>query len=182
MIAAIRIVVGLPFRLVWGTFNVLGRLTSLLLAVLDKRVGLNLATDDVFVNVAGGLSIEEPAADLAVLSAVASSLRNKPIAPDVVVFGEVGVGVQASGHGAHEVEEAGVAFDLAEGRHLDAAVLAHAPEVIAQEIGDHHQFGDFLGAGLEFVAQLRVARRIGMPRPGSLDRPRLNLRTAHPQE
>ena len=50
---------------------------SLLLAVLDKRAGLNLATDDVFVNVAGGMSIEEPAADLAVVAAVASSLRNR---------------------------------------------------------------------------------------------------------
>ena len=50
---------------------------SLLLAVLDKRAGLNLATDDVFVNVAGGMTIDEPAADLAVVAAVASSLRNR---------------------------------------------------------------------------------------------------------
>jgi DNA repair protein RadA/Sms len=64
---------------------------ALLLAVLDKRVGLNLATDDVVVNVAGGLEVNEPAADLAVLAAVASSLRNRPIAPNVVVFGEVGL-------------------------------------------------------------------------------------------
>ena len=81
---------------------------SLLLAVLDKRVGLNLATDDVFVNVAGGLSIDEPAADLAVLSAVASSLRNKPIAADVVVFGEVGLAgeVRATTQAALRVREA----------------------------------------------------------------------------
>ena len=59
--------------------------------MLDKRVGLNLATDDVFVNVAGGMTIDEPAADLAILAAVASSLRNRPIAADVVVFGEVGL-------------------------------------------------------------------------------------------
>jgi DNA repair protein RadA/Sms len=64
---------------------------SLLLAVLDKRAGLNLAADDVFVNVAGGMTIEEPAADLAVLAAVASSLRNRPIPSDIVVFGEVGL-------------------------------------------------------------------------------------------
>src|SRR5690606_36496109 len=55
---------------------------ALLLAVLDERVGLNLATDDVFVNVAGGMSVTEPAADLAVLAAVASSLRNRVVAPD----------------------------------------------------------------------------------------------------
>jgi DNA repair protein RadA/Sms len=64
---------------------------SLLLAVLDKRAGLNVAADDVYVNVAGGMTATEPAADLAVVAAVASSLRNRPIAPDVVVFGEVGL-------------------------------------------------------------------------------------------
>jgi DNA repair protein RadA/Sms len=64
---------------------------SLLLAVLDKRVGLSLASEDVFVNVAGGMEVTEPAADLAVVAAVASSLRNRPVAPDVVVFGEVGL-------------------------------------------------------------------------------------------
>ncbi len=64
---------------------------SLLLAVLDKRAGLNLVADDVYVNVAGGMSVSEPAADLAVLCAVASSHRARPIPPDVVVFGEVGL-------------------------------------------------------------------------------------------
>jgi DNA repair protein RadA/Sms len=64
---------------------------SLLLAVLDKRAGLNLATDDVFVNVAGGMTVDEPAADLAVVAAVASSLRNRSVSPDVVVFGEIGL-------------------------------------------------------------------------------------------
>jgi DNA repair protein RadA/Sms len=64
---------------------------SLLLAVLDKRAGLNLTTDDVFVNVAGGMTLTEPAADLAVVAAVASSLRNRPIHGDSVVFGEVGL-------------------------------------------------------------------------------------------
>ena len=81
---------------------------SLLLAVLDKRAGLNLATDDVFVNVAGGMSIEEPAADLAVIAAVASSLRNRPIAADVVVFGEVGLAgeVRATTQAALRTREA----------------------------------------------------------------------------
>jgi DNA repair protein RadA/Sms len=64
---------------------------ALLLAVLDKRAGLSLATDDVFVNVAGGMMVDEPAADLAVLAAVASSLRNRAVAPDIVMFGEVGL-------------------------------------------------------------------------------------------
>ena len=64
---------------------------SLLLAVLDKRAGLNLSTDDVFVNVAGGMTVNEPAADLAIVAAVASSLRNRPVHADAVVFGEVGL-------------------------------------------------------------------------------------------
>jgi DNA repair protein RadA/Sms len=51
---------------------------SLLLAGLDKRAGLNLATDDVFVNVAEACRLRRPAADLAVVAAVASSLRNRP--------------------------------------------------------------------------------------------------------
>jgi DNA repair protein RadA/Sms len=64
---------------------------SLLLAVMDKRAGLNLATDDVFVNVVGGMTLDEPAADLAIVAAVASSLRNRAIPSDVVVFGEIGL-------------------------------------------------------------------------------------------
>ena len=64
---------------------------SLLLAVLEKRAGLNLLGEDVFVNVAGGMTVDEPAADLAVVAAVASSLRNRPIRPGTAVFGEVGL-------------------------------------------------------------------------------------------
>ncbi len=81
---------------------------ALLLAVLDKRAGLNLATDDVFVNVAGGMSIDEPAADLAVLAAVASSLRNRPIQHDAVIFGEVGLAgeVRGAAQAALRVREA----------------------------------------------------------------------------
>ena len=64
---------------------------SLLLAVLEKRAGLNLLGEDVFINVAGGMTVDEPAADLAVVAAVASSLRNRPIRPGTAVFGEVGL-------------------------------------------------------------------------------------------
>ena len=64
---------------------------SLLLAVLEKRAGLNLIAEDVYVNVAGGMAVDEPAADLGVVAAVASSLRNRAIKPGTVVFGEVGL-------------------------------------------------------------------------------------------
>ncbi|MEZ5426034.1 MAG: DNA repair protein RadA [Pyrinomonadaceae bacterium] len=65
--------------------------TSLLIAVMEKRLGFQLAGDDVFVNVAGGLEIDEPAADLGVIAAIASSFRNLQIPPETAVFGEVGL-------------------------------------------------------------------------------------------
>ena len=70
---------------------------SLLLAVLEKRAGLNLVADDVFVNVAGGIAVDEPAADLAITGAVASSLRNRPIRAGTAVFGEVGLAGEVRG-------------------------------------------------------------------------------------
>ena len=73
-----------------------GRL-SLLLAVLEKRAGLNLVGEDVFVNVAGGMAIDEPAADLSVVAAVASSLRNRVVAPRTAVFGEIGLAGEVRG-------------------------------------------------------------------------------------
>lgn len=65
---------------------------SLLYAVLEKRCGILLYNQDVFVNVAGGLKVQEPAVDLAVVCAVVSSHRGIAIAPDWVVFGEIGLG------------------------------------------------------------------------------------------
>jgi len=70
---------------------------SLLLAVLEKRAGLTLAGDDVYVNIAGGMSIEEPAADLSVVAAVASSVRNRGLAASTAVFGEVGLSGEIRG-------------------------------------------------------------------------------------
>jgi DNA repair protein RadA/Sms len=64
---------------------------SLLLAVLEKRAGLHLLGDDVYVNVAGGMSVDEPAADLGVVAAVASSVKNRPVGASTAVFGEVGL-------------------------------------------------------------------------------------------
>jgi DNA repair protein RadA/Sms len=70
---------------------------SLLLAVLEKRAGLNLLGEDVFINVAGGMTVDEPAADLAIVGAVASSLRNRPVQPRTAVFGEVGLAGEVRG-------------------------------------------------------------------------------------
>jgi DNA repair protein RadA/Sms len=64
---------------------------SLLVAVLGKRVGLEMGDQDIFVNVAGGLKVDEPAADLGIVSAMISSFLNKPVSEDMVIFGEVGL-------------------------------------------------------------------------------------------
>ncbi|MFA7294637.1 MAG: DNA repair protein RadA [Candidatus Omnitrophota bacterium] len=64
---------------------------SLLVAVLEKRMGLALEAEDIFVNVAGGIKVEDPAADLAVCAVVASSFREQVVMPQAVVLGEVGL-------------------------------------------------------------------------------------------
>lgn len=69
-----------------------GRRLQMLLAVLEKREGLRLSTQDVFVNVAGGLRLTEPAVDLGIVMAVVSSFRDRPLPAQTIVLGEVGLG------------------------------------------------------------------------------------------
>jgi DNA repair protein RadA/Sms len=64
---------------------------NLLMAVLEKRVGLALSDYDAYINIAGGIRMNEPAADLGIVMAIVSSYKNKPIAEDLLVFGEVGL-------------------------------------------------------------------------------------------
>ncbi len=64
---------------------------NLLMAVLEKRLGLPLSGYDAYVNIAGGIRLNEPAADLGIVLAVASSYKNRPIAEEVIAFGEVGL-------------------------------------------------------------------------------------------
>ncbi len=70
---------------------------ALLLAVLEKRAGVNLTGDDVFVNIAGGMTVDEPASDLGVVAAIASSVRNRPIPATTAMFGEVGLAGEVRG-------------------------------------------------------------------------------------
>ena len=70
---------------------------SLLVAVLGKRMGIEMGDQDIFVNVAGGLKVDEPAADLGIVSAMTSSFLDKPVDPDTVVFGEVGLAGEVRG-------------------------------------------------------------------------------------
>ena len=79
---------GTPQRNVTG-FDI--RRLSMLLAVLEKRLGFLVGTKDVFVNCVGGMRIDEPAADLAVIAAVASSLKDEPLPADGVLIGEIGL-------------------------------------------------------------------------------------------
>jgi DNA repair protein RadA/Sms len=64
---------------------------SLLVAVLEKRIGLHLEAQDIFINVAGGIKIEDPAADLAVAVSVASAFKEQLVIPYTVILGEVGL-------------------------------------------------------------------------------------------
>ena len=79
---------GTPRRAVVGWDS--GRL-AMVMAVLDARCGLSIGAQDVYLNVAGGLRISEPAADLAVAAALVSAYSGEPVPPDMVVFGEVGL-------------------------------------------------------------------------------------------
>ena len=79
---------GTPRRAVVGWDS--GRL-AMIIAVLEARCGLSLGANDIYLNVAGGLRIGEPAADLAVAAALVSSLTGVPVPADTVVFGEVGL-------------------------------------------------------------------------------------------
>ena len=64
---------------------------NLLMAVLEKRLGMKMSDADAYVNLAGGMRLNEPALDLAIVAAVISSYRNIPVPPEVLVFGEVGL-------------------------------------------------------------------------------------------
>ena len=64
---------------------------NLLMAVLEKRAGVPLSSYDAYVNIAGGIRMNEPAADLGIVMAIASSYKNKPVSEDAIVFGEVGL-------------------------------------------------------------------------------------------
>jgi len=97
-------------------FNIPRRQTSgvdynraaLLIAVLEKKLGYMLGQEDIYINIAGGIKVEEPGADLAMVAAIASSFRNRPISEDTVIIGEVGLAgeVRAVSHVEKRIQEA----------------------------------------------------------------------------
>jgi DNA repair protein RadA/Sms len=79
---------GNPRRMTIGLDHFRG---SMLLAIVEKKLGYSFAGEDIYLNVAGGIVIDEPATDLAVIAAIVSCIKNKAIPPKVSVFGEVGL-------------------------------------------------------------------------------------------
>lgn len=104
----------------------------MILAVLERRVGMQLGTHDVYASVAGGLRILEPAADLGIALAIASSFRNRPLQAEAVAFGELGLSgelrsVSAGSRRVAEAAKLGYTQVLAPERFPDiATVIAHA--------------------------------------------------------
>lgn len=79
---------GMPRRTAAGTdYN----RVNLLMAVLEKRVGIHLSNYDAYVNIAGGIKMNEPAVDLGIVMAIVSSYKNQPIDEKTIVFGEIGL-------------------------------------------------------------------------------------------
>jgi DNA repair protein RadA/Sms len=91
---------GLPRRTAEG---IDANRVSLLVAVMEKRLGIHLNNQDIFLNIAGGMRVEEPAADLGVIAAIASNFKDKVTDPEMVVFGEVGLGGEMRGVSQSEV-------------------------------------------------------------------------------
>lgn len=79
---------GVPRRTATGTDH---NRVNLLMAVMEKRAGLHLSNYDAYINIAGGIKMNEPAIDLAIVMALASSYKNRPIDEKTIVFGEVGL-------------------------------------------------------------------------------------------
>jgi DNA repair protein RadA/Sms len=81
---------------------------SMVLAVLETRCGVRIGANDIYLNVAGGLKVNEPAADLAVAAALISSLTNAPLPADAVYFGEIGLsgGIRPVVHANLRIREA----------------------------------------------------------------------------
>ena len=149
---------------------------ALLLAVLHRHGGVETAAFDVFVNAVGGVRILEPAADLAVMLAVCSSLRNKPLPHKTLIFGEVGLAgeVRPVQRGQERIREAAkLGFETFIIPNLNK------PKQAIENVNDHRcrsrRRGDRTGCASEPVAPAAATgavnpaalRRASTPRPGT---------------
>ncbi|MBI4834951.1 MAG: DNA repair protein RadA [Planctomycetes bacterium] len=110
----------------------------MILAVLERRIGLSFSNQDVFVNVVGGVKIDEPAADLAIALAIVSSIKNKPISNETVMVGEIGLtgevrGVNQINQRINETQRLG--FKQIMMPIKNAKGLSHSPELTPVKIG-----------------------------------------------
>lgn len=116
-----------------------GARLAMILAVLERKAGLHLAGADVFVNVAGGVRVDEPAIDLPMALAIASSLREKPVPPEVVAFGEIGL--------AGEVRS----VPRAAGRLAESAAMGFTRAIVPASAAERAERDDDSGGKLELV-------------------------------
>jgi DNA repair protein RadA/Sms len=127
---------GTPRRVAHG-FE--GSRLALLLAVLERQTSVRFADRDVFVNLVGGLSLREPALDLAVASALLSSVSDRALPEGLVVFGEIGLlgEVRAVSRAAERVREAAaLGFDRAAVPARSAGADLQLPTVAISSVGD----------------------------------------------
>jgi len=130
----------MPRRTAAGTdFN----RVNLLMAVLEKRAGLSMSSCDAYINIAGGMKMNEPALDLAIVLAIASSFRDRPIDEKTVAFGEVGL--------SGEVR----AVSMAQARVLEAKKLGFTRCIVPKVCMD--QLKDVKGIELEGVRTIQEA-------------------------
>jgi len=115
---------------------------ALLIAILEKRLGLHLHGEDVYLNVAGGIRVSEPAIDLGVATAIASSFRDRAIPPQTVIMGEVGLGGEVR------------AIPQLEARLREAEKLGFQQAVIPEP---NRPF-ETLGGGLKIIPVTSIAR------------------------
>lgn len=104
---------------------------QLIAAVLQKRCGLNLSTQDIYLNIAGGIKISEPAADLAVAIAIASAFKNKGVKRNIAVFGEIGLSGEVRSVSSPE-KRIGEAKKLG----LSGVLMPNSSDVVSQKSFD----------------------------------------------
>jgi DNA repair protein RadA/Sms len=140
---------------------------AMVLAVLEARCGVSVGANDVYLNVAGGLRIGEPAADLAVAAAVVSSLADEPVPPDMAVFGEIGLGGEVRPVGQREArlrEAAKLGFRSAlvpRARPGPSGASPRAPEGIIVDEIEH--LADLVARFQPADRPLKPVRREGAP-------------------
>jgi DNA repair protein RadA/Sms len=143
-----------------------GQRLALLIAVLSRRAGMNLASHDVYASVVGGLTVEEPAIDLPLALALASALRDRPLSSATVACGEIGLtGELRPSHGLAR-------------RLREAARLGFSRAIVPRHSGRGEDGGEVPGIELIRVATLREA--IAAALVEAHERPRVTTATAIP--